>query len=64
MKGTNRITLTQASMIEAMQLWLDNTLAAGHGCRVTKVDGERSNPNSVYGGGEEFVVTVSAGEEA
>ena len=52
MKGTNELSLNQATMIEAVQLWLDSLLSA-KGPTVTKVERDGSSYN-----GREFRVTI------
>ena len=55
MKGSNVMELNQETMREALQVWLEKTLAQGHGCTVTKVEaGEGRNSYSAAG----FKVTV------
>lgn len=56
MKGVNTIKLNQATMCEALQVWLDQTLAKP-GIKVTEVKATSTH----YGGGEEFDVTVTEG---
>lgn len=59
MKGSNKLVLNQATICEAVQVWLDKTLASGHGQKVTAVTQERNSSNYT---GAEFEVTIA--EEA
>jgi hypothetical protein len=56
MKGTNELLLNQATMIEAVQLWLDATLAA-KGPVVTKVERDTSSYS-----GRDFKITIDAAD--
>lgn len=54
-KGNNRIVLNEATMIEAVQFWLNDQHKKG---RAPKVDGVRPNMNSASSGTEFIVSTV------
>jgi hypothetical protein len=60
MKGLNVLELNQETMCAAVQVWLDQTFAAGHGCSVTKVESESSRSY----GSVEFKVTINKQETA
>jgi hypothetical protein len=63
MKGSNVMELNQETMCEAMQVWLEKTLAQGHGCTVSKVE-SADNDRSAYGVQRGFKVTVEVAEKA
>ena len=56
MTGTNELLLNQATMVEAVQLWLDATLAA-KGPVVTKVERDTSSYS-----GRDFKITIEAAD--
>lgn len=59
MKGKNTITLNQHTMCEALQVWLDKTLAQPNAAKVTAV---KSNSKSSNYGGDEFEVEITSDE--
>ena len=59
MKGENIITVNQDTMFDAVQLWLDKNLAAGHGTRVTKVTQVNGYPSDGQATKPTFQLTVT-----
>lgn len=62
MKGVNSIKLNQETMCQAVQVWLDKTLASGHGQKVTQVKVADTARNA-YATTDEFDVQVTAQPE-
>lgn len=60
MKGINTLKLNQQTMCEALQVWLDQTLAKP-GAKVTEVKGSSTQS---YGSGSDFEVIVAEQEKA
>ena len=58
MKGSNTLKLNHQTMCEAMQVWLDKTLADSSRTKVSEVKGSPTN----YGGSD-FEVTVVTEED-
>lgn len=60
MKGNNEIHINQATMIEAIQLWLDHQFkTAPEAMYVSK----NNNPTS-FGGSEQFIIRVKQHDAA
>lgn len=60
MKGSNEMILNQATMIEAVQMWLDSQMMPGKSPQVSTV---KANGTSSYEG-TQFAVSLTDREQA